>query len=178
ATSYWIDNATVQRFSSLKQDLAVDALVVGGGITGITAAYLLKRAGRTVALVERDRCISGDTVQTTAHLTCVTDIPLVQLVEEFGPDHARAAWDAGFAAIDQINTIVWREQIKCQFAWLPAYLFQSGRADANPRPIDLRREADVAAEFGFDATYEERVPVVDRPGIRYDNQAKFHPFKY
>src|SRR5437764_81554 len=98
--SYWTDNTPAPRFSQLKEDLAVDALIVGAGITGITAAYLLKRAGCSVALVERDRCVSVDSAHTTAHITCVTDTPLSDLVNTFGRDHAQAAWDAGLAAID------------------------------------------------------------------------------
>ena len=57
--SYWTDNTPAPRFSALKEDLAVDVLIIGAGITGITAAYLLKRAGLHVALVERDRCASA-----------------------------------------------------------------------------------------------------------------------
>src|SRR5260221_9809102 len=113
--SYWTDNTPAPRFSALKDDLAVDVLIVGAGMTGITAAYLLKRAGCTVALVERDRCAMADTAHTTAHLTCVTDARLSDLVKNFGRDHAQAVWDAGLAAMDTINTLVWREQIKCQF---------------------------------------------------------------
>src|SRR5436305_1901537 len=92
--SYWTDNTPAPRFSALKEDFAVDVLIVGGGITGITAAYLLKRAGCTVALVERDRCVTVDTAHTTAHLTCVIDTPLSDLVNTFGRDHAQAVWDA------------------------------------------------------------------------------------
>jgi heterodisulfide reductase subunit A-like polyferredoxin len=78
--SYWIDNTPAPRFSALKEDIAVDVLVVGAGITGITAAYLLKRAGLNVALVEKGRCLSGDTSYTTAHLTCVRDSKILVLV--------------------------------------------------------------------------------------------------
>ena len=120
--SYWIDSTPAPRFSALKDDIAVDVLVIGAGITGITAAYLLKRAGLNVALVERNRCLSGDTSYTTAHLTCVTDTLLSELVRNFGQDHAQAVWDAQLAAMDMIDRIVWREQIKCQFDWVPAYL--------------------------------------------------------
>ena len=121
---YWIDNTPAPRFAALKEDIAVDVLVIGAGITGITAAYLLKRAGYNVALVEKDRCLSGDTANTTAHLTCVTDSLLSDLVKNFGADHAQAVWDSQLAAIDMIDRIVWREQIKCQFDWVPAYLWQ------------------------------------------------------
>jgi glycine/D-amino acid oxidase-like deaminating enzyme/nitrite reductase/ring-hydroxylating ferredoxin subunit len=175
-SSYWTDNTPAPRFSQLKEDLAVDVLIVGAGITGITAAYLLKRAGCTVALVERDRCVSMDTAHTTAHLTCVTDTSLVDLVKNFGKDHAQAVWDSGLAAIDTINTLVWREQIKCQFEWVPGYLFSSeDNEDAANR---MREEAALANELGFDAEFVKSVPMFQRPGIRYENQAKFHPRKY
>ncbi len=177
--SYWLDNSPAPRFSPLNDDLAVDVLVVGAGLTGITAAYLLKRAGRSVALVERDRTVQADTAHTTAHLTCVTDTPLTDLVRSFGKDHAQAAWDAGLAAIDTINALVWREQIKCQFDWVPGFLFERARSGGDADAIArLKEEADLAVELGFDAEFVSSVPVFERPGIRYDNQAKFHPRKY
>lgn len=172
-SAYWTDNAPAPKFSPLKEDLVVDVLIIGGGITGITAAYLLKRAGLTVALVDRYRCVSADTAHTTAHLTCVTDTPLGDLVKNFGKDHAQAVWDAGLHAIDTINALVWRERIKCQFEWVPAYLY-----DSPDQQTDLREEAKTANELGFDAEYLSRIPLIDGPGIRYDNQAKFHPRKY
>jgi glycine/D-amino acid oxidase-like deaminating enzyme/nitrite reductase/ring-hydroxylating ferredoxin subunit len=180
--SYWIDNAPAPRYSALKEDIAVDVLIVGAGITGITAAYLLKRAGHNVALVEKDRCLSGESSYTTAHLTCVTDLPLSSLVNNFGRDHAQAAWDAQLAAIDTIDRTVWREQIKCQFEWVPGYLFnpsaETGREDQEKNALDLEKEAELANELGFDAKFISTVPLVKRPGVKFDNQAKFHPRKY
>ena len=98
-TSYWKDTATMPRFGSLERDLTVDVAVIGAGITGLTAAYLLKRAGKTVAVIDRQRAGGVDSMNTTAHLTCVTDADLGTLVKDFGKDHARATWDAGLAAI-------------------------------------------------------------------------------
>ena len=177
-----MDSTPAPKFSALKEDIAVDVLVIGAGITGITAAYLLKRAGYNVALVDKERCLSGDTSNTTAHLTCVTDTLLSQLVKDFGEDHAQAVWDAQLAAIDAIDRIVWREQIKCQFSWVSAYLFNpssaTGRPDQERYAVDLEREAALAAQLGFDAEYVGAVPLLNQPGVRYDNQAKFHPRKY
>src|ERR1041384_7383139 len=104
--SYWIGSAKLPRFPKLGKDNKVDVAVIGGGITGITAAYLLENAGRTVSLLERDRCARVDTGHTTAHLTYVTDLRLHQLVKYFGRDHAQATWDAGRAAIDQVRTLI------------------------------------------------------------------------
>jgi glycine/D-amino acid oxidase-like deaminating enzyme/nitrite reductase/ring-hydroxylating ferredoxin subunit len=176
-TSYWTDNTPAPRFSALKEDIAVDVLVVGAGITGITAAYLLKRAGHTVALVERGRCVEAETAYTTAHLTAVTDTSLKDLVDTFGHDHAQAVWDAGLAAIELIDRLVWGEQIKCQFEWVPGYLFHP-RSDTPTSDADLREEAKLAVDLGFDAEFLSRIPLFDRPGVRFANQAKFHPRKY
>src|SRR2546421_1196900 len=100
---YWIESAPMPRFPKLDRDEDVDVVIVGGGITGLTAAYLLTLDGRRVAVLERERCAMIDTGHTTAHLTMVTDEPLSALVKGFGRDHAQAAWDAGLAAIGQID---------------------------------------------------------------------------
>src|SRR5262249_16746548 len=64
----WIDDAPIRKFPKLQRNMSVDVLVAGAGVTGITTAYLLKKAGPTVALIERDQVGSIDTGRTTAHL--------------------------------------------------------------------------------------------------------------
>src|SRR5438046_2516717 len=120
--SVWTARSPMPRFARLKSKLKVDVAVIGGGITGITAAYLLKQAGRKVALLERDRCGRVDTGHTTAHLTYVTDLRLQELVKTFGRDRARAAWDAGRAAVEQIRENLARERIECKYATVPGFL--------------------------------------------------------
>src|SRR5262245_27051159 len=70
--SYWQSTASLPQSKKLTRDVQADVAVTGGGITGITAAYLLKKAGRKVALLERDRCARVDTGHTTAHPTYFT----------------------------------------------------------------------------------------------------------
>ncbi|MDQ6623661.1 MAG: FAD-dependent oxidoreductase [Verrucomicrobiota bacterium] len=177
-TPYWIDTAEPKEFPALEKALTVDVLVVGGGITGLTTAYLLKKSGLTVALVERGRIARIDTGHTTAHLTAVTDKRLHELVEDFGRDHAQAVWDAGAAAIDQIEEIAGNEKIECEFTRVPGYLHapvSGGTRDERP---GFREDAQLANEFGFDATYLDSVPHMNTPGVRFADQAKFHPLKY
>lgn len=168
------------RFPRLERDLSIDVAVVGAGITGVTTAYLLARAGLKVALLERDRWGRGDTGHTTAHLTHVTDTRLDALVKRFGRDHAQAAWEAGAAAIDQIETIVREHAIDCEYCRVPGFLHAPWRDDKPSQEVadDFKREAGLAGEMGFDAAFEDAVPLAHRPGVRYANQAKFHPMKY
>src|SRR5690349_6075973 len=103
STPYWQTSASLPHFESLSHDAEVDAVVIGAGLTGITTAWLLKQAGAKVALLDRQCCACADTGHTTAHLTYVTDERMYHLVKTFGRDAAKAFWEAGTAAIDQIH---------------------------------------------------------------------------
>ena len=174
----WIDTAPIRKFPKLQKNINVDVLVVGAGVTGITTAYLLKKAGSTVALIDRERVASIDTGHTTAHLTYVTDVQLQELARNFGNDHAQAAWDAGAAAIDEIERIVEEEGSDCEFTRVPAYLHVRVDGSSKKDASSLKKEADVAAKLGFDAAYLNSAPYLNLPAVRFANQAKFHPRKY
>jgi glycine/D-amino acid oxidase-like deaminating enzyme/nitrite reductase/ring-hydroxylating ferredoxin subunit len=176
--SYWLASGGLPSFPRLDEDLSVDVVVVGAGITGLTAAYLLVKAGRTVAVLERDRIVERDTAHTTAHLTMVTDAWLSELADRFGRDHAQAAWDAGLAAIAEIDSIVRAEDISCDFAWVSGYLHQPRGSSGKKDPQAFRDEAAFVADLGFDAEFVEDVPFVGGPGVQFDGQARFHPRKY
>src|SRR5438045_3799209 len=109
--SYWTDSASLPSFSKLEDETQADVVVVGGGMTGLTSAYLLARAGHAVVLLERGRCAAIDTAHTSAHLTMVTDARLSDLVKRLGRTHAQAVWDAGRAAIAQIDEIACEHDI-------------------------------------------------------------------
>jgi hypothetical protein len=85
-------------------------------------------------------------------------------------------WDAGAAAIDQVEEIVTREKIACEFTRIPGYLHAPIDGKANAK--ELREDAGLATKFGFDASYLDRVPFMETPGVRFSDQAKFHPLKY
>ena len=175
---YWNDSGSLPAFPALDRDIDVDVAIVGGGITGLTTAYLLASAGTSVAVLERGRCAQIDTAHTTAHLTMATDTRLRELERTFGRTHAQGAWDAGMAAIAQIEAIVRERATDCSFEWVDGYLHApGGRADA-AETDRFKEEARLATDLGFDATFVADVPFVGGPGIRFEHQARFHPRKY
>ena len=183
-----MDSAPLPSLPRLERDQRVDTVVVGAGITGLTTAYLLTRAGRSVAVLERDDAVEHDTAHTSAHLSMVTDAWLSELVDRFGRDHAQATWDAGLAAIAQIDAIVRAEEIACDFAWVPGYLHRPPDGVVAPDKVHpvgkivsaerFRDEATLAADLGFDAAFVDQVPFVGGPGVVFEDQARFHPRRY
>jgi glycine/D-amino acid oxidase-like deaminating enzyme/nitrite reductase/ring-hydroxylating ferredoxin subunit len=177
-TPYWSASATLPPFAKLAADAEADVVVVGAGITGLTAAYLLAREGKRVVVMERGRCAGRDTGHTSAHLTMMTDTRLTELAKRFGPAHAQAVWDAGLAGIARIDEIVREHDIDAGFDWVDGYLHAPLGDDGRDESENLRREAALASELGFDAEFLDSIPLVARPGVRLANQARMHPRKY
>lgn len=175
-TTPWQD-VELPEFPRLETDVQCDVLVVGGGIFGLTAAFLLAREGKRVCLIERGRLGQGYTACTTAHLTQVTDARLSELVSTFGKDGAQLAWEAGAAAIDAIEALSRNEKIDCQFRRIPGFLHASLEEDVDETKA-LSKDCRLATDLGFEAAFVSSVPQIGRPGVRFANQAKFHPMQY
>jgi glycine/D-amino acid oxidase-like deaminating enzyme/nitrite reductase/ring-hydroxylating ferredoxin subunit len=108
----------------------------------------------------------------------VTDARLSELVKGLGRSHAQAVWDAGLAAIAQIDDIVREHAIDAGFEWVDGYLHVPLGDDGSDQAEHLKADAKLAGELGFDAEYLESVPLVGRPGVRFADQARIHPRQY
>jgi glycine/D-amino acid oxidase-like deaminating enzyme/nitrite reductase/ring-hydroxylating ferredoxin subunit len=177
-TPWWFSNVRRPRLPTLRRHCSTDVVVVGAGITGLTCAYLIKKAGMRVVVLERDRCGDGDSGHTTAHLTAIPDRRLHDLVKYFGSEHARAVWEAGEAAIQELRQIICAERIDCDFRTVPAYLHGSLRNRRARDASELRREWQTAHRLGIEASPVNTVPGIRRAGVAFSNQAIFHPLKY
>jgi glycine/D-amino acid oxidase-like deaminating enzyme len=122
-SSYWIESTAETALPTLEADVAVDVAVVGGGITGITAATLLKRAGKTVALLEMNRLASGATGYTTAKVTSGHGLVYATLARKFGEEAARIYAEANEAAIERIRTLTLEEGIDCDLELRANYVY-------------------------------------------------------
>lgn len=174
--SHW-QQSPLPRFPTANTSARYDVVIIGGGITGLCAAYFLKRAGRKVCLLERDRICYGDTGHTTAHLTQITDTRLTELVRDFGEDAAQLTWQAGAAAITALESVARESNIGCRFERIPNYLHASLRSDKDESG-ELQEEAELARKLGFSAEFLDSAPLVNRPAVRFPDQGRFHPLKF
>ncbi len=161
---------------SLQNDISCDVAVIGGGITGVTAAYLLSKAGKKVVLIEKREIRGEATAHTTAFLTHVIDTDLHDLVNIFGKETAKGVWDSHAQAINEIEKIIQEEKIDCEFVRCPNYIF----AVTQKGNEDLITDTEIANEIGFKVTHhkDNKHPFKNEGYVRVPDQAKFHPLKY
>ena len=172
----WARDVEATGFSGLGGDLAVDVAVIGGGITGLTAAALLAPAGRSVAILEMDRVGVGETGRTTAHLTEAIDARYHDLAADFGKDGARLVAESSRASIAQIESLAAEHRIACDLRRLPGYLYTERRGDVS----FLEEELSAAREAGVRVALVRDVPLPfpTVAGLRFDDQATLHPLRY
>ena len=176
--SPWLSEPA-RAYPALDRDLRVDVVVVGAGITGVTAAYTLKARGFSVALLDRARVGHGDTGHTTAHLAAVTDRPPHDLLAAFGAETAAAVWEAGRTAIAAIERAATDLEVDCGFARVPGYLHaRPGHERAGEDAAALREGLATTEELRLGASWRDAVPGFGVPGIHYADQARFRPQPY
>ncbi|HYO98233.1 MAG TPA: FAD-dependent oxidoreductase [Polyangiaceae bacterium] len=175
--SLWSSTVRIaEHYPRLEQDeLHVDVAVVGAGITGVTAALLLKLAGKRVALVEAREVGSGVTSGTTAHLTEAVDTRYHVLESKFGKEGARLIAGSSRAAIEQVAELASRFSSDADFERLPGYLYTEH--DEDVEQIQLELEAARRAGLQVELAHVP-LPLPVKAGLRFDNQAQFHPTAY
>ena len=163
---------------TLGKKVSADVCIVGAGIAGMSAAYLLSREGKSVVVLDDGPIGGGMTARTTAHLVNALDNRYFELERLHGLAGARLAAESHTAAIDAIETIVGREGIKCEFERLDGFLFAPPRASAKVLEVELAA-AHRAGLTGIEMV--ARVPwdsYDTGPALRFPRQAQFHPLKY
>jgi glycine/D-amino acid oxidase-like deaminating enzyme/nitrite reductase/ring-hydroxylating ferredoxin subunit len=164
----------------LTADESADICIVGAGIAGISVAWHLVQAGRSVIVVDDGPIGGGETGRTTAHLANEIDDRLYEIERVHGLGGARLTVQSHGAAIDRIEAIVNELAIDCDFQRLDGYLFAGTE---RPTVSDsIRRELETAHRIGWKEVEKlPRIPGVkfdSGPCLRFPGQAQFHPLRY
>ncbi|NBC68860.1 FAD-dependent oxidoreductase [Paenibacillus sacheonensis] len=175
--SYWTASQPERAsYPKLDQDIETEVVVVGAGIAGITAAYVLARQGYRVALVEAGEILNGTTAHTTAKITAQHDLIYDELIKSSGKDDAGLYYQASAEAIAFIKQTVEDQGIYCGFTEQDAYVYTNAEAYLSK----LENEAKAYEDLGIPGAYLDRIPlsVPVLGAVKMSRQAQFHPLQY
>jgi glycine/D-amino acid oxidase-like deaminating enzyme len=114
AQPLWLHNPPAAlRLPALDRTVEADLAIVGGGITGICTAWLLAKAGLTVALIEGLRIGRGSTAASTALLMQEPDRDFVELAGRYGAARARRVWQLSRTATRKMIETIRALDISC-----------------------------------------------------------------
>lgn len=173
---YWRDFIDFPEFPSLDKDIQVDVAIVGGGITGITTAYLLANEGLKVAVLEADKILNGTTGHTTAKITAQHDLIYDEFITNIGKSNARLYYEANTEALNFIKNTIDQLQIDCDFSQQDAYMY----ATTEEYERKIKKEAQAYEKLGIDGGLLDTIPldIKVKNALVMKNQAQFHPLKY
>ena len=174
--AYWLNSVHLPTFPSLEDDLQVDVVIVGGGITGITAAYLLVHEGLTVALLEADTLLHGTTGYTTAKITAQHGLIYDELIRHMGKSKARLYHEANRDALSFIRETIRGRRIDCDFSEEDACIYATTDHGAQ----QLEQEYEAYQQLGVDGELSDAIPfhIPVHNALSMKRQAQFHPLRY
>ncbi|MBP3039409.1 FAD-dependent oxidoreductase [Bacillaceae bacterium Marseille-Q3522] len=173
--SYWRQE-TFNDFEKLSQDLTVDVAIVGGGITGITAGYLLSQKGVKTAILEAGKILNGTTGHTTAKITSQHGLIYDELIQHFGEEKAKLYYFSTDDALRFIQKTAANKNIKCDLTEEDAYIY----AVTDKYVSKIEKEAEAYQKLGIPGDLVSTIPF-DIPitaALQMKKQAQFHPLKY
>ncbi|MFL6554987.1 MAG: NAD(P)/FAD-dependent oxidoreductase, partial [Bacillus sp. (in: firmicutes)] len=173
--TYWRE-IELPAFQKLTEDISVDVAIVGAGITGITAAYLLSKEGLKVAVLEAGSVLNGTTGHTTAKLTAQHGLIYDELINHFGKEKARLYFESHLKAIQFVESSVKENGIDCDFSKEDAYVYATTEEYADK----LKIEWEAYKSLDIDGALKDTIPfnIPAKNALMMRNQAQYHPLKF
>ena len=176
AESLWLDTAPQGAHPRLDRDLEVDVAVIGGGIAGVSTAFMLARDGVSVALLEAAQVGSGVTGCTTAKVSALQATVLSAIRSRKGDDAAAVYAEASVTGVEAIARLAEEERIGCDLERRDAYTY----AAAEDELESARGELDAAQRAGLPVEWVDGpdLPFPVAGAVRLPDQLQFHPVRY
>lgn len=170
--SLWRDDVQLPAFPALSGTKRTDALIIGGGITGLLCAYMLRQAGLDCVLLEAEQLCSGVTGNTTAKICSQHGLIYDKLIHSLGHEKAQLYLQANQAALAKYRELC--QPMNCDFEEKSSFVYSLHDREK------IERECIALDTLGFPAGFVENCPLPFpvAGAVRFDGQAQFHPLKF
>jgi glycine/D-amino acid oxidase-like deaminating enzyme len=170
--SIWQTTSDLPEFASLKKDIKTNVLIIGGGMSGILCAYMLKEAGVDYTLVEADKICSGITKNTTAKITSQHGLIYDKLIRKMGIEKAGLYLSANEAALNKYRQLC--RNINCDFETKDNFVYSLDDKDK------IEKELIALKKIGFSPKLVDNLslPFAIAGAVTFQDQAQFNPLKF
>lgn len=173
---FWRDTSQLNTFSPLKIDTETDVAIVGGGITGITTAYLLSKRGFKVAIIEAGNLLNGTTGHTTAKVTAQHGLIYDEFIQHMGEEKAKLYYEANNDALNFVRQTSKELKMNCDFSDEDSYMY----AISDEYARKIHKEFDAYQKLGIHSEFVDDIPLpIDVKGaVIMKSQGQYHPLNY
>ena len=153
-----------------------DIIIAGAGITGLSLALLLQKAGKKVIVLEAENPGFGTTGGTSAHINTFLDTTYGQIAKDFGEDASPKVAQMVREACNLIRENVHAYQIDCDYRENTGYLFsvEASQQKELENIVTSAKSAGVKVDFINDSSF----PIPYTKMAVWPDQAQFHPLRY
>ncbi|WP_214368755.1 FAD-dependent oxidoreductase [Pseudonocardia sp. H11422] len=174
--SLWLEALPDNRYPTPDAERGFDVLVLGGGVTGLTTALLLKRSGARVGVVEADRIGTGATGNNTAKVTALQSTMLSQIQRTRGADVAATYAERSLAGVEMVAKLAAEHGLDCDLRRRAAYTVAAEESEL--RTVEQEAVAARRAGLPVELTDEVDLPFPVAGAVTLADQVEFHPVKY
>ena len=167
-----------------------DVAIIGGGLTGLSAAYHLleSRPGAKVVVLEADRLGAGASGRTTGMLGPGVGQSFASLVKRLGAGKAEALYRATLKAVEYSRDLIHKEGIECELEMTGQVVVarskgararlatQAALFDAGALPYDALDDAALERMIHF-APRPQNSPERGPAALRLPTAGMLHPTK-
>ncbi len=169
--SIWQKDVKLPTFPKLRGKRKTDVLIIGGGITGILTAHMLRQNNIDCILLEKNRICEATTAGTTAKITFGHSLIYHKLIKKYGIETASGYLEANRLAFNKLTEIA--KKCKCDFEKKSNFVYSLNSVKK------IEKEIKALEKIGIKADFCDQLPLPFKVAgaVKIPDQAQFHPLK-
>lgn len=174
--SLWLKDGVSTDLPIVEENIECDVCIVGAGITGITTAYQLNKAGLKVVLIDKAEPINLASGNTTGKFTFQHSLIYNDLLENQGIESAKLYYEAQVEALNLVRSLIEKHNISCDFRETSAIVYAANEEDFD----EIKKEQSAYEELNIPYKLIDDIPLVKKGygGLQVDQQFELNPLKY